>query len=69
MSKKGKVEDMEGFSEEAQTVNPELNDENMNGAEEISEEEGLREELAKEKDKFLRLFAEFKKNKMANYML
>jgi molecular chaperone GrpE len=31
----------------------------MNGAEEISEEEGLREELAKEKDKFLRLFAEF----------
>jgi molecular chaperone GrpE len=59
MSKKSKVEDMEGFSEEAQTVNPELNDENMNGAEEISEEEGLREELAKEKDKFLRLFAEF----------
>lgn len=66
MSKKSKVEEMEGFQEEAQTVeNPELNDENMDNAGdkgenvEVSEEDKLRGELAKEKDKFLRLFAEF----------
>jgi molecular chaperone GrpE len=67
MSKKSKVEEMEGVKEEAQTVeNPELNDENINGdtadgsgKEEVSEEDKLRYELSKEKDKFLRLFAEF----------
>ncbi len=67
MSKKSKVEEMEGVKEEAQTVeNPELNDENINGdtadgsgKEEVSEEDKLRDELSKEKDKFLRLFAEF----------
>lgn len=66
MSKKSKVEEMEGYQEEAQTVeNPELNDENMDNAGdkgenlEASEEDKLRGELAKEKDKFLRLFAEF----------
>lgn len=66
MSKKSKVEEMEGYQEEAQTVeNPELNDENMDNPGdkgenvEASEEDKLRGELAKEKDKFLRLFAEF----------
>nr|WP_299343619.1 nucleotide exchange factor GrpE [Allomuricauda sp.] len=66
MSKKGKVEEMEGETQDAQTIeNTELNGEhaaegaknNVEG--EISEEEKLKEELAKEKDKFLRLFAEF----------
>lgn len=37
--------------------------EGITSAEELSEEEKLREELAKEKDKFLRLFAEFENYK------
>ncbi len=67
MSKKGKVEEMEKEIKDSQSVEtPELNDnieetENDTIVEEnaVSEEERLQEELAKEKDKFLRLFAEF----------
>ncbi|WP_190809395.1 nucleotide exchange factor GrpE [Flagellimonas sp. S3867] len=66
MSKKSKVEEMKGEFNDSQTVeNPELNDENItnenevDSQEEISSEDQLRNDLAKEKDKFLRLFAEF----------
>lgn len=66
MSKKSKVEEMNGELNDSQTVeNPELNEENIAAESEITEaeeksvEEQLQEELAKEKDKFLRLFAEF----------
>ncbi len=65
MSKKGKVEEMNGELNDSQTVeNPELSDENITNEaateqEEVSVEDQLRNELAKEKDKFLRLFAEF----------
>ncbi|MEO9510516.1 MAG: nucleotide exchange factor GrpE [Flavobacteriaceae bacterium] len=60
MSKKGKVREMEAELEDSQTVeNPELNDENVDVEEKISIEDQLREEVSKEKDKFLRLFAEF----------
>ena len=62
MSKKSKVEEMEGELNESQIVeNPELNDATSETTpeEELSVEDQLREELAKEKDKFLRLFAEF----------
>lgn len=66
MSNKSKVEEMEDEPKKDQTSeSTELNgenrdveqEENMDG--EISVEDQLREELAKEKDKFLRLFAEF----------
>ncbi|MGW9686984.1 nucleotide exchange factor GrpE [Flagellimonas sp. 2504JD1-5] len=66
MSKKSKVEEMNGELNDSQSVeNPELNDENKaaetetDTQEEISTEDQLRNDLAKEKDKFLRLFAEF----------
>ncbi|TMU57253.1 nucleotide exchange factor GrpE [Flagellimonas algicola] len=61
MSKKSKVEEMEGELNESQIAeNPELNDETKATLEEEqSVEDQLREELTKEKDKFLRLFAEF----------
>ncbi|MGX1929563.1 nucleotide exchange factor GrpE [Flagellimonas sp. 2504JD4-2] len=66
MSKKSKVEEMNGELNDSQVFeNPELNDENManenqvDGQEKISAEDQLRNDLAKEKDKFLRLFAEF----------
>ncbi|MEW2921421.1 MULTISPECIES: nucleotide exchange factor GrpE [Flavobacteriaceae] len=66
MSKKSKVEEMDEATQDAQTVeNPELNEEHIEAEnasdekEEISVEDQLREDLAKEKDKFLRLFAEF----------
>lgn len=65
MSKKSKVEEMEEAIEQQQVVdNAEQQEEGSNGEEgpveeELSQEEHLREELAKEKDKFLRLFAEF----------
>ncbi|WP_418498340.1 nucleotide exchange factor GrpE [Flagellimonas sp.] len=66
MSNKSKVEEMEeGPKKEQTSESTELNgenrdveqEENLDG--EISVEDQLREELAKEKDKFLRLFAEF----------
>ncbi|MEX0313479.1 MAG: nucleotide exchange factor GrpE [Allomuricauda sp.] len=66
MSKKSKVEEMNGELKDSQAVeNPELSDQNIANEseveqqEEVSVEDQLREELAKEKDKFLRLFAEF----------
>jgi len=63
MSKKSKVQDMDETHEEQKSMeNTELNDGGHPEAEALekpSEEEQLREELAKEKDKFLRLFAEF----------
>ncbi|WP_420601649.1 nucleotide exchange factor GrpE [Flagellimonas sp.] len=66
MSKKSKVEEMDAELNDSQTIeNPELSDENTEAeagteeGEELSEEDQLREDLAKEKDKFLRLFAEF----------
>ncbi|MBS9461617.1 nucleotide exchange factor GrpE [Flagellimonas sp. 389] len=66
MNKKSKVEERDSELNDSQTLEtPELNDENADAEneneeiEEVSEEERLREDLAKEKDKFLRLFAEF----------
>ncbi len=67
MDKKSKVEEMEEEVKDTQSVEtPELNDEtieeganNVEEENELSAEEKLQEELAKEKDKFLRLFAEF----------
>ena len=64
MSKKSKVQEMDETMEndasmEATELNGEGENEGQEAIEELSEEEQLREELAKEKDKFLRLFAEF----------
>ncbi|MCK0114789.1 nucleotide exchange factor GrpE [Gelidibacter sp. F63206] len=59
MSKKDKNEDIDINVEEA--VNNAVN-EDVN-AEEVSVEDQLKEELGKEKDKFLRLFAEFENYK------
>lgn len=60
MSKKSKVQEMDEEIEKSQSVNEtELNEEVETEQEEMSVEEQLREDLAKEKDKFLRLFAEF----------
>ncbi|MCL6272681.1 nucleotide exchange factor GrpE [Muricauda sp. 2012CJ35-5] len=59
MSKKSKVEEMEAeLNDSSIAENPEVNNEDS-AKEEISVEDQLREELTKEKDKFLRLFAEF----------
>lgn len=70
MSNKSKVEEMEDEPKKGQTEeSTELNDEHIETEtteeiqEEISEEEKLREDLAKEKEKFLRLFAEFENYK------
>ena len=62
MSKKSKVTEMEEEVKDAQTMeNPELEGEKLEEEiqEELSEVEQLREDLNKEKEKFLRLFAEF----------
>lgn len=61
MSKKSKVGEMEADPQDSTAVeNPEMNDGNESGnTEEVSVEDQLRDDLAKEKDKFLRLFAEF----------
>ncbi len=65
MSKKSKAQEMEEGKElknNGEAVAPEVDVAEENGGvseEEIPVEEQLREELAKEKDKFLRLFAEF----------
>ncbi|AKA34168.1 MAG: nucleotide exchange factor GrpE [Muricauda sp.] len=65
MSKKSKVQEMEenqqGQNMEDTTVenNPETVGENEQQDAEASAEQQLHDELAKEKDKFLRLFAEF----------
>ena len=55
MSKKDKIEDIENNVEE--TINE------ATQTEEVSVEDQLKEELGKEKDKFLRLFAEFENYK------
>lgn len=59
MSKKDKVKDVEMNVEEA--VNETINESSQ--TEELSVEDQLKEELGKEKDKFLRLFAEFENYK------
>ena len=60
MSKKSKVQEMDEEIENSQSVNEtELNEGVEVEQEEISVEDQLRDDLAKEKDKFLRLFAEF----------
>ncbi|MDT0608200.1 nucleotide exchange factor GrpE [Croceitalea rosinachiae] len=65
MSKKSKVQEMEEELEQKQPVeetelNAEDNNEGVENIEELlSVEDQLKEDLAKEKDKFLRLFAEF----------
>ncbi|WP_299531402.1 nucleotide exchange factor GrpE [Ulvibacterium sp.] len=65
MSKKVKAEEMEeAVSQE--NISTEENGENQkenSGKSTLTEEEELREDLAKEKDKFLRLFAEFENYK------
>ena len=70
MSNKSKVEEMEDEPKKGQTEeSTELNEEHIEAEnaeqneEEVSEEEKLREDLAKEKEKFLRLFAEFENYK------
>ncbi|NJB72497.1 molecular chaperone GrpE [Saonia flava] len=65
MSKEDKVENMEEPISESQ-ANEEMRnyiEEQVDEVEEMSIEEQLREDLAKEKDKFLRLFAEFENYK------
>lgn len=66
MSKKSKVDEMDEQLDEFSAVdNPELSEENEKLGQELGEDveaseiDQLREDLAKEKDKFLRLFAEF----------
>jgi len=63
MSDKNKAEDIEDVvSNEGETTENEGQEETVEQTE-ISEEERLREDLGKEKDKFLRLFAEFENYK------
>ena len=66
MSKKTKAEEIEEILSDEQLTQEEQLDENMSEKDtetEINAEEALKEELAKEKDKFLRLFAEFENYK------
>ena len=67
MSKKAKSEDIEQIISEEQISQEETIDDNNSEdnetAIEISAEEALKEEVANEKDKFLRLFAEFENYK------
>ena len=62
MSKKDKAEEIEEIISEEQTTQ-EVDDNGSKEEEVKSVEEQLQEELAKEKDKFLRLFAEFENYK------
>lgn len=61
MSDKSKVEEMEESIQDQTSKNTDQNGENSDAEQsgELSVEEQLRKDLAKEKDKFLRLFAEF----------
>ncbi|MEB8329740.1 nucleotide exchange factor GrpE [Flavobacteriaceae bacterium KMM 6897] len=69
MSKKNKAEEMEEMVSDAQTndgmKDTEANDggDNLESLVELTTEEQLQEDLSKEKDKFLRLFAEFENYK------
>ena len=62
MSKKDKVEDIEEITSET-SENNEHSNEHTDIEETLTVEEELTQELAKEKDKFLRLFAEFENYK------
>jgi molecular chaperone GrpE len=66
MSKKNKVEELEDVMSEAQSSDmEETSPDSQTETEEVEEslESKLKEELAREKDKFLRLFAEFENYK------
>ncbi len=65
MNKKAKAEEMEEVVSEENISTEEngQNQEDNSGKSTLTEEEELREDLAKEKDKFLRLFAEFENYK------
>ncbi|SDM96852.1 nucleotide exchange factor GrpE [Kriegella aquimaris] len=66
MSKESKAEDIEDVLSQKESTEETSSDNTENRMEEQderSEEEKLREELGKEKDKFLRLFAEFENYK------
>ena len=65
MDKKNKIEDIEELFSEAteKNENQEQFDDQGDMSEEMTVEDELGEELAKEKDKFLRLFAEFENYK------
>lgn len=62
MSDKNKEEELENSASEAQENTVE-NEEQAQEQEEVSVEDQLRDDLAKEKDKFLRLFADFENYK------
>jgi len=61
MSEKDSTEELEELRQETEAASEQQ--ETENGQEEISVEDELREDLAKEKEKFLRLFAEFENYK------
>ncbi|MFT4831378.1 MAG: molecular chaperone GrpE [Psychroserpens sp.] len=69
MSKKNKAEGMEEMVSDAQTndgikdIETNVGGDSLEAQVELTAEEQLREDLAKEKDKFLRLFAEFENYK------
>lgn len=63
MSENKEMNEQEELVNEAETLQGEGQDTPENQGEERSEEEVLKEELGKEKDKFLRLFAEFENYK------
>lgn len=69
MSKKNKTEHIEDDQSQEQVLEQEMENEEVQAEEtseekeEMTEEERLKEELGKEKDKFLRLFAEFENYK------
>ncbi len=63
MSNKDKDEVLDDTQDQNQDVTSTENDDNFEAAEELTTEEQLHEDLAKEKDKFMRLFAEFENYK------
>lgn len=63
MSNKDKDEVLDETQDQNQDVTSTENDDNFEAAEELTIEEQLHEDLAKEKDKFMRLFAEFENYK------
>lgn len=65
MSEKDKTEELEDIISETEETSEErvTGEENESEVEELSAEDRLKEELATEKDKFLRLFAEFENYK------
>ncbi len=65
MSDKNNIDDIldDNFNEEVQDTNYEEDQNQENKIEQLSDEDQLKEDLAKEKDKFLRLFADFENYK------